>query len=45
MENGRAMITAALMMAVLILPTIITTAEDALSTVPDTLREAAKGWA
>ncbi len=43
MENGRAMITAALMMAVLILPTIITTAEDALSTVPDTLREAAEG--
>lgn len=43
MENGRAMITAALMMAVLILPTIITTAEDALSSVPNTLREAAEG--
>lgn len=43
MENGRAMLTAAIMMAVLILPTIITTAEDALSTVPNTLREAAEG--
>jgi len=39
MQSGRALLTAALMMAVLLIPTIMTVAEDALRNVPQTLRD------
>jgi phosphate transport system permease protein len=41
MESGRCLATAAIMMAVLILPTVTSIAEDALRSVPSALREGA----
>lgn len=38
-ESGRMLLTAALVMAVLLVPTIATMAEDALRSVPDTMRD------
>jgi phosphate ABC transporter permease protein PstC len=43
MESGRAMLTVIIVMAVLLIPTITTLAEDALSRVPNTLRDGAEG--
>lgn len=39
MQSGRAMITAALMMSVMLIPTIMTLAEDALRSLPGTFRD------
>lgn len=41
-ESGRSLLTAAVMMAVLITPTIVSIAEDALRTVPESLRNGAE---
>lgn len=41
MESGRSMITASLMLAFLLLPTVISLAEDALRAVPNALRDSA----
>jgi phosphate transport system permease protein len=41
-ESGRSVLTASIMMAVLILPTIISIAEDALRNVPGSLRDGAE---
>lgn len=41
MESGRSVLTASIMMAVLILPTITSIAEDALRTLPGTYRDGA----
>lgn len=42
MESGRSVLTAGIVMAVLILPTIISVAEDALRAVPGSLRDGAE---
>jgi len=43
LATGRTILTAGLLLAVMILPTIITLTDDALSNVPDRYREAAHG--
>lgn len=41
MESGRSLLTAGIMMAVLVLPTMVSVAEDALRTMPNTIRDGA----